>query len=524
MTTTSSTSSSSNTLASLLSGSLSGSNSSSSSTPAPIGSLISTGPLDVTQLVSELVAVDSQPMQQLQSQQSGVQAQLSAYGQVQSALSSLDTSLTALKLGSAFTAAQASVTGSGVGATVTGSPASGSYSVTVSSVAQAQAAASSPFANASTVVGTGTLTIQLGTYNAKANTFTASASSPVNITINSNNDTLGGIAAAINSAGAGVTASVVTDNSGSRLVVASSNTGTVNGFKLTVADSDGNNTDMTGLSQIAFDPTAASGAGQNLTLTQGAADAVYSINGLSLTCSTNSITTAISGVTLNLIQAPPVGSTLQAQVTIAPDTNAVSNSVNSFISAYNSLVSLESSLTGYDASSNTASVLTGQTPMFQLSSQLRSIIGSQMSGVSGLSWLADVGIDFQNDGTLSLNSTKFSAAVASNPSAVSQLFSNALGSANQQGFAVRLASTVESMLAPNGLLGATQTSLQSTISTMGDQITAMQTQLNQEQQNLTAQYSQLNADLVTAQQNQTALANELAGLPMANSLASLQLP
>ncbi|MBV8211455.1 MAG: flagellar filament capping protein FliD [Burkholderiaceae bacterium] len=525
MTTTSSTSGSSNTLASLLSGSLSGSNSSGSSTPAPIGGLISTGPLDVTQLVSELVAVDSQPMQQLQSQQSGVQAQLSAYGQVQSALSSLDTSLTALKLGSAFTAAQASVTGSGVGATVTGSPASGSYSVTVSSVAQAQAAASSSFANASTVVGTGTLTIQLGTYNAKANTFTAqSGSSPVNITINSNNDTLGGIAAAINSAGAGVTASVVTDNSGSRLVVASSNTGTVNGFKLTVADSDGNNTDMTGLSQIAFDPTAAAGAGQNLTLTQGAADAVYSINGLSLTSSTNSITTAISGLTLNLIQAPPVGSTLQAQVTIAPDTNAVSNSVNSFISAYNSLVNLESSLTSYDASSNTASVLTGQTPMFQLSSQLRSIIGSQMSGVSGLSWLADVGIDFQNDGTLSLNSTKFSAAVASNPSAVSKLFSNAIGSGNQQGFAVRLASSVESMLAPNGLLGATQTSLQSTISTMGDQITAMQTQLNQEQQNLTAQYSQLNADLVTAQQNQTALANELAGLPMANSLASLQLP
>jgi len=253
------------------------------------GSPISTGPIDVNTLVSELMTVESKPLRQLQSQQSGVQAKLSAYGQVQSALSSLDTALSALKTSSAFQAAQATVTGSGVGATVSGTAAPGSYSVIVSNTAQSQAAASGPLANASTVVGTGTLTIQLGTYKSTGNSFTAqSGSSPVNITIDSSNDTLGGIAAAINSASAGVTASVVTDNAGSRLVVSSSNTGTVNGFKLTVADSDGTSTDMTGLSQIAFDPTAAAGAGKNLTQTQAAADAQYSINGLSLTSSTNS--------------------------------------------------------------------------------------------------------------------------------------------------------------------------------------------------------------------------------------------
>ncbi len=489
----------SNSLASLLSSTLSsvnGSGSGSSSSTSLTGSPISTGPIDVNTLVTELMTVESKPLRQLQSQQSGVQAKVSAYGQVQSALSSLDTALAALKTNSAFLAAQATVTGSGVGATVSGTPASGSYSVTVSGIAQAQAAASAPLASMSTVVGTGTLTIQLGTYNSTANTFTAqSGSSPVNITINSSNDTLGGIAAAINSA---------------------SNTGTVNGFKLTVADSDGTSTDTSGLSQIAFDPTAGAGAGKNLTQTQTAADARYSINGLSLTSSTNSITSAISGLTLNLTQAPPSGSTLQAQITVSSDAAAVTNSVNTFVQAYNSLVNLESSLTGYNASTNTASTLTGEATMFQLSSQLRSILGSQVSGGSGaLSWLADVGIDFQRNGTLSLNTTKFASALAANPSGVAQLFSNATGTGHQQGFAVQLASSVESMLAPNGLVGGTQTSLQSTISTMNAQLTRLQARLAQTQQQLIKQYSKLNSDLVVAQQNQIALANALAGLPPA---------
>jgi flagellar hook-associated protein 2 len=152
--------------------------------------------------------------------------------------------------------------------------------------------------------------------------------------------------------------------------------------------------------------------------------------------------------------------------------------------------------------------------MFVLSSQLRSILGSQMSvAPGGPSWLADVGIDFQKDGTLSLNSTKFASALAANPTGVAHLFSSATGTGSQQGFAIRLASSVESMLSPNGVVGGTQTSLQSTISTMNKQITAIQAQLSQTQQRLIAQYSKLNADMVVAQQNQVALANALAGLP-----------
>lgn len=508
----------SNSLASLLSSTLSSVNSGngSSSNSSITGSPISTGPIDVNTLVSELITADSQPLYQLQSQQSGVQSKLSAYGQLQSALSSLQTSVNALTLGSAFSAEQATVTGSaGIGATVTGTPATGTYSVSVSQLAQAQSTASAPVASASTVVGTGTLTIQVGTYNAKANTFTAqSGSSPVSITINSSNDTLGGIAAAINGAGAGVTASVVTDNSGSRLVMSSSNTGAADGFSMTVTDSDGNNTDMNGLSQLAFDPTAAAGAGQNMTLTQSAQDAQYSVNGLSLTSSSNSVTTAINGLTLNLTQAPAAGSPLQAQVTIATDSNSVTNSVNSFVQSYNSLVKLEQSLTAYNTSTSTASVLTGDMTTIQMGSQLGSILGSQMSGgTSGYTWLANVGIDFNQDGTLTLNSTKFSNALAANPGAVSQMFTSVAGTGSQQGFATQMSAAINSMLAPNGLLTGAQASTQSTITDLNNQITQEQAHLSQEQQQLITQYSQLNANLVVAQQQQVALANALASLP-----------
>jgi flagellar hook-associated protein 2 len=502
----------SNSLASLLGSTL---NSVNSNTTGSTGSPISVGPIDVNTLVSELIRADSQPMNQLQQRESGVQSQLSAYGQIQSALSSLQSAATALTVGSAFSAEQATVSGNGVGASVNGTPATGSYSITVSQLAQAQSAASTPFANASTVIGTGTLTLQLGTYKSTGNTFTAqSGSSPVNITINSSNDTLGGIATAINSAGAGVSASVVTDNSGSRLVLSSGNTGAANAFSLTVADSDGNNTDASGLSQLAFDPTATAGAGKNMAPTQSAQDAQYSVNGLSLTSSSNVVTTAINGLTLNLTQAPAAGSTLQAQVTVATDTSSVTSSVNNLVQSYNSLVKLEQSLTAYNTNTNTASVLTGDMSTIQIASQLGSILGSQISGgTAGHTWLANVGIHFNQDGTLTLDSNAFSNALTANPNAVSQMFTSVSGTGSQQGFATQMNNAITSMLSPTGLLTGAQNASQANIKDMNTQLAAMQAQLNQEQTQLITQYSQLNASLVTAQQQQTALANALSTLP-----------
>lgn len=469
------------------------------------GSLITAGQINVSTLVSELMAIQEQPLTELETQASSIQSKLSAYGQLQSSLSSMQTAAEALALPSAFSAAAATVTGSGASASVTGEPADGTYSVDVSSLATAQTVVSSSVASSSTAVGTGTLTLQLGTVS--NGSFSAGSSSPISVTIDSSNDTLSGIASAINSAAGGsVTASVVTNADGTqRLVLASANSGSANAFTVTGTSS---------LSQFDFDPSA-SGT-QGMTQTQAGADAQFSVNGVSMTSATNSVTTAISGVTLNLTQAPTSSSSpLQSQVTIATDPSAVTSTVQTFVNAYNSLVSQINSLTSYNTSTSTASELTGDSATASIASTLQGILGSQTTAsgtTSTTSWLAEVGISFNSDGTLSLNTTQFQDALQSNPSGVSAMFT-ASGSGSSAGFAVQVDNAVTQLLGSTGALGASQNSLESQLTYINTQETSMQTELAQKQTELTQEYSALNAALSSASEEQTSLSSELAGLP-----------
>jgi len=484
-------------------------NGSSTSSSSNSGPLITAGQLNVSQLVSEMMVVESQPLTQLQSQEAGVQSTLSAYGQVQSAVSSLQSAAAALALPTAFQAASATVTGNGVSATVTGTPASANYAVTVSSLAQTQSIASTPVASATATLATGTLSIQMGAYDSTANTFTpTSGSNPISVVINSTDDTLSGIAGAINSAANGsVNASVVTNANGtSQLVISSANTGTANSFSVTASS---------GLSQFAFDPTAT--AGSPMQETQAAADAQFTVNGLALTSASNSVTTAINGVTLNLTQAPAAGATsLQAQVTVGTDPAAITSSVNSFISAYNSLITLTNNLTNYDASTNTASVLTGDPTTRDILDIMQSILGSQTSAAGtnpSYSWLAEVGVSVNSDGTLSLNQTQFQSALSANPTAVAAMFTGDTGTGAQQGFAVQISNAASQMIGPSGALGAAEAGLQSQITYMNTKQSLMQAQLAQIQASLTQEYSQVNSMLANASAEQTSLTNELSSLP-----------
>jgi flagellar hook-associated protein 2 len=112
-----------------------------------------------------------------------------------------------------------------------------------------------------------------------------------------------------------------------------------------------------------------------------------------------------------------------------------------------------------------------------------------------------------------LDSNAFSNALTANPNAVSQMFTSVSGTGSQQGFATQMNNAITSMLSPTGLLTGAQNASQANIKDMNTQLAAMQAQLNQEQTQLITQYSQLNASLVTAQQQQTALANALSTLP-----------
>ena len=228
------------------------------------------------------------------------QSEISAYGQLLSSLANFQYAMQQLyapQQGDVLTASSSNT--AIANASATNNAKTASYNLNVSQLAQSQTVQSSAFADAgSTVVGSGSLTIQTGTYASGSNTFTSDGTSPVSITIS--NGTLNSIANAINNSGAGVTASVQQSNGTYILAIASSATGASKNVKITVNDSDGNDTDTSGLSQLAYDPTATAGAGKNMTLTQSGLDASYTVNSVSATSSSN---TGISLAAHSLISA-----------------------------------------------------------------------------------------------------------------------------------------------------------------------------------------------------------------------------
>ena len=341
------------------------------------------------------------------------EAGISGLDQLSTAISDFQTTMETM-----LTAAQAApATASSSDTTVASASAlstasSGTYNVTVNSLAQSQTVTSTDVADpAATVIGSGTLTIQLGTYDSGANTFTAGSTSPVSINVT--NGSLDDIATAINSAGAGVTASVVQDAGGYHLSLTSNSTGAANGFSVSVTDSDGTNTNTSGLSQLAYDPTAAAGAGKNLTETQAAQDASLTVNGSAQTSASNTGVSIASGVSLSLLTA---GSTT---VSVSPDTSTLETTAQNFVTAYNSLVDTIGSLTG------TSGALAGDALARTLQNQLATTATDGSYTAGSLSGLAQIGITAQTDGHLALDTTALQTAYTSDTASTASVLNQA---------------------------------------------------------------------------------------------------
>jgi flagellar hook-associated protein 2 len=376
--------------------------------------------IDVNTLVTQLMQVERLPEKAMQTQQSSFQTKITAYGQLQSALSSLGSAVSTLASTSTFLKNTASVSDSTVLSASAGtSAAAGVHTVEVQKLAQTQQLASSRFASTDTAVGTGTLTFSFGTTD--SGSFTANpAKNSFSVTIDASNNTLAGVRDAINKANSGVRATIVNDGSGYRLALAPADSGKANGLKITATDADGNNTDAAGLSQLAFDPLAAAGSGKNLTENVAAQDAQLLINGISVTKPTNSVSDAIPGLTLNLTKTN-VGSPVT--VNVASDTASVKDALSKLVTAYNTWQGKVKDLTYYDASNKKAGTLQGDATARSVVSQVKNQLTSSIPGLSGgLSMLSQVGVSFQADGTLALDSGKLEKALANPDFNVSSLF------------------------------------------------------------------------------------------------------
>jgi flagellar hook-associated protein 2 len=366
--------------------------------------------VNVPSLVSSLSAAYQKPITQLQGQEAQQQFTLSAWGTLQSSLSSLQTTLSSLQQISTLNNRVAQFSNSALAsASVSANAPLGTYNLSNVVQAQAQSLYSQDFSSSTNqTVGTGTLQIQVGSGTATS------------VTIDNTDNTLTGIAAAINNAGAGVSAAVVYDGTGYRLTLQSANTGTSNAFTVTASGATGS---LAALSYSAATSASSSGMVESVV----AQNASVTINGLPVTSSSNTVSGAIPGVTLNLLASS--GST---QLTVTNDSTDFVTAVQAFVTSYNTamgtinnLTSLNSTATSGGSGSPGPGPLIGDANLTQLRTQLLGVISSQGIGdTSGSSFtsLASVGINLDQDGTISLDTSALSGALSLDYNGVAGLF------------------------------------------------------------------------------------------------------
>lgn len=375
--------------------------------------------LDIKSIVDALVSSDIAPAKKrLDKQESTLTAQLSSLGLVKSALSKLQTSIINLKSLSAFYAQKVSISDStALNANLDDNASNGSYEISIEKLANKQSLASTPFANSTATVGSGSITIDFGTYNSDQTIFTPNASkASVTINIAPGQNSLTAIRDAINTSNAGVQANIVQDSQGSRLTLSSPQSGKDFSMRISTVDDDSNNTNSTGLSALAYDPTAGV---NSLTQTVAAQDSEVKINGLTLTSSTNQLKDAIQGVTLDLKKAQP-GTLIY--INIDKNQSQLTGQVNDFIKQYNDTLTTLNNLTSYNKETKKAGAMQSDSGVRNLKFNLSKWVTETQDNGGSLHSLSDLGIKSDSKGMLSLDSTKFNQVVENNYNDIGALF------------------------------------------------------------------------------------------------------
>jgi len=430
--------------------------------------------LDVKSIVSQLVALEKQPLTKLQTSAAVLNTKISAFGQIKSLVSSLSTAagtLNSLTTWNAVTATSSDETG--VTASAIGGTATNAFTFQVTALAKAQSFASQALPlPAGTPLGSGTLSITM-----------TGATTPVDVAVLAT-DTVSDIASKINGSGAGVTAAVLNDAGGERLLLRSKSTGLANGFSVAVADDDTTNADDAGLSKLVFGAT-----------TVAAADAAGTINGsINVTSASNTFSNVISGVTLTAKSVM----TTAADIAVAPNRTAVTSAVDGFVKAYNDLNSLLQELTKYDAGTKSAGLLQGDTTAISLQNVIRGVLQSTSTG-SVYARLADVGITAELGGNLVVDSTKLGTAL-DNGDEVKKLFTQDNSNALTNGFALKFKNFADGLLATDGFFSTKDASLKRSLQAntrdqerLNEKVARVEAALNRRYNALDAQMASLTA-------------------------------
>jgi len=346
--------------------------------------------LDTTSIINGLTALDSQYIQQLTQQQTNLKTQQSTFNDIGSKLQALQIVAETLtnSVSGPFDAHSASSSNpTAVTAAASSSATPGQYTFTVVSLAYANQIASQGFSSPSTTIKQGTLTLQVG------------SSAAVTVTVDSSNNTLQGLANAINAAGGNVTAAVVNDGSSTpyRLLLTSGSTGAANDIQVTNNLNSG--------SGASIDPTN--------TTVQAGADAQIKIGSgsgaITITSPSNTVDGVIPGVTLNLLQANP---TQPVTVTVANDSSGATAAVQNFVTAYNAVIDDINQNDSYNKSTNAAGDLLGNFTVENLSQALGNALTQTVGSVNPkLNNLANIGLTFNDTGDLQFDSTQLQKVI-----------------------------------------------------------------------------------------------------------------
>ncbi|HEY7985972.1 MAG TPA: flagellar filament capping protein FliD [Methylophilaceae bacterium] len=386
--------------------------------------------LDIAGIVSKLISVEAQPLSLLDTKEASYQAQLTGYGTFSGALSSFQSAAAALNNASNIgTISAGSSNAAVISATASSTATQGNYSLQVTQLATNQQLFANGVTSTTTPIGTGTISFDFGTISGgtltagqySGATFTSNGNGIKSVTINASNNSLTGIVAAINAANIGVNASIVNDGSGTpyRLSITSVNTGVSNSLKISTSLPGGGLDNL-----IAYDPAAT----QNLTQTVAAQNSTLTVNGLATTQASNTVTGVIPGVTLNLLNT---SSGVPINVTVGQSSAGFVTAMNSFVTQYNALVSSVTTLTGYNAKTKQAGLLSGNASILGIMAKIKSTLNSNVTGIAGsnsatspgvFTSIAQIGLTFSKDGSLALDSSKLSSALASSPKGVAALF------------------------------------------------------------------------------------------------------
>lgn len=437
--------------------------------------------LDVQSIVSQLVSLERAPLKQLQTQATTFQTRLSTYGTIKSQVAALGEAAAKLSTNAGWNAVTAtSSNATAVSVTARAGAQVTAFTMEVQQLAKAQSAASAAVP-AGSGMGAGTLTIELGSW--ASGSFSTGDTPPLNITIAAGQDSLAAIAAKINESGAGVSATVLRDASGERLLLRSRETGEANGFRLTAVnaeDSDGGD-----LTRLSFDLTSDVGLSQ----TQMGQNALATVNGVSISTASNRLTDTLPGLTLQLSQV----TTEPVEIDVRTDMDVAKKSIQTLVDAYNTLRNSLANATRYDEGNKTAGALQGDSTAVGLQNALRSMMRS-VTASDPFTRLTDIGIEMKAGGTLEVKPDKLDAAL-SNFDGLKALFTTTSSDPTSRGFGLKLKTFADGLLAADGLVSNTTSAIQASLKRNGIEQERVNDRAARAETRLLAQYNAMDANV-----------------------------